>query len=579
MLKNEKKEQIARKGLFVLFAVILLVVPFLHIGVRNLPYVYNDEFGYWASAARFVGMDWNEVFSKIAYYSYGYSFVLAILIFVTGSAAVAYKLAILLNGVWLILSFLCLYKSAKILFPKYRKELLMLVSFVAALFSSNIAEVNYTWPETFLFFLFCAIFYLILSIWQQSSCLKLLALSLLTVYTFFVHQRTLGIVLAIGIIVLMMLFMKKISWKQFLCFAMPILIGFILGSQVKDFVINEVWNNSGAVSGNNFSGQTHKIKSLLTYSGIKKFVLALLGKGYYVFASNYFIVPLSVCILVQWIWIAIRKKQQTIKCVIGVFLLLSLIFSLGINSIFMMTPGNVTHIVYGRYIDNVIGPFLMIGIISLFEYKINWFKNLFAIAVFSFLSYAVYYNLKVYNLYFQAAINNAGIAYMVDPGNIELAKGFIVVIAVWSILQIIKKVIVKKEIAITIASLFLLCVFFVIGQKTYSKFEMDWSKASESSMKHAQMIEDLQEEYGDLEIYAILNTQGDFPGIYAGNGIQFLLQEEQVHYVHVDEIFDYEFPENAVILSHISLGELDGFKIVSQDEVYELLVEKSLFLP
>ncbi len=576
MCNKQNKNNKLQLYIMIICIAILLIIPLLHISVRNLPYIYNDEFGYWASAARFYGLDWSAIFSDTPYYSYGYGLILTLLLFIVGSTSAAYKAAVVLNGIWLALTFIFLNESAKILYPKCRKELLMVIAFVATLFSGNVVEANYTWPETFLFCLFCCVFYVLLSVLQRASCLKMLGLSLMTAYIYFVHQRTLGIVLAITIVVLLMLFMKKITLKHVICYVLPLILLFLIGNQIKSFVINEVWNNSGSVARNDFSGVSRKIKLIFEHQGLKKLILALLGKMYYVFASNFFLVPFSACIMVQWVYSAIRKKQQTVNCVAGVFLLLALLFSLGINSVYMITPANVTHIVYGRYIDNVVGPFVLIGLLSLFDYKINWFKNVCIIGVFAFLSYAVHYNLQEYDLYHQAAINNAGIAYMVDNGHIELVKGFVFVVGVWFAILLIKKLITKKVLAITSVSVFLLAVFLAVGQKTYNKFEMDWSEASQSSMYHAQMIRDLSNEYGDLEIYAILNVQGDFPGIYSGNGIQFLLQDQKIQYVHIDDVESQHWPDNAVILSHNSLGELEGFKMISVDGVYELLVSESV---
>ena len=73
------KKFLDENNIYRCIVIFLLIIPFLHISVRSLPYVYNDEFGYWVSAAHMVGMDWSEVFSIIPYYSYGYGFILALI--------------------------------------------------------------------------------------------------------------------------------------------------------------------------------------------------------------------------------------------------------------------------------------------------------------------------------------------------------------------------------------------------------------------------------------------------------------------------------------------------------------------
>ena len=48
MIKREDNNK-NRRIVLVVF-IVLLLVPFLHISVRGLPYVYNDEFCYWVNA-------------------------------------------------------------------------------------------------------------------------------------------------------------------------------------------------------------------------------------------------------------------------------------------------------------------------------------------------------------------------------------------------------------------------------------------------------------------------------------------------------------------------------------------------
>lgn len=52
-----------------------------------------------------------------------------------------------------------------------------------------------------------------------------------------------------------------------------------------------------------------------------------------------------------------------------VFLLIAFIFTFGISVVFMNNANRVDHILYGRYIDMLIGPLLLIGIISLFNFS------------------------------------------------------------------------------------------------------------------------------------------------------------------------------------------------------------------
>lgn len=571
--KNEKYY----RNWILLVAFLLILCPLLHISVRSIPYVYNDEFGYWASAAYFTGKDWSSVFSNISYYSYGYSFILALILRIVGKTTTAYKIALVLNGLWQALSFLLLYKIGEKIYPKVQRGYLIGASLVAVLFSANWVEVNYTWPESFLFFLYCFIVYEMLRVIEYPTAVRSLIMGFLVTISYYVHQRTLGIVIAAGCVMTLLCFMKKITLKQYLAFVLTLVICMGIGICIKDNVIEAVWHNGSVVNGNNFAGQSKKIKAIFSFVGIKKLFLSACGKLYYVFAATFFMVPLAIWRMAKKMISGVKKRTFDNQGYIYMFLIISFIFSWGINSVAMLTPGNVTHIVYGRYIDNIFGPFLLIAMIEWGSKKITMKENIIHIAVFSWLSLMVWYCLHYYDLLFQAAVNNAGIAYMVDTGNIELIKGFAFVVGIWCVIQWIRYVIHRKAFAYVCCMTLLLGVFFVIGQKAYTKFELDWSKASVSSADHAALIEELRETYGEIEIYAVLNIQGDFPGIYAGNGIQFLLQDEEIQMVYIDDVKAMDWSENAVILSHNSLGELEGFTVISVDETYELLVKNEIF--
>ncbi len=59
--------------------------------------LYPDEFGYWASAAGWVGYDWSGAASIGSYYSFGYSLVLAPILKLCRDGVLAYRVAVTVN--------------------------------------------------------------------------------------------------------------------------------------------------------------------------------------------------------------------------------------------------------------------------------------------------------------------------------------------------------------------------------------------------------------------------------------------------------------------------------------------------
>ena len=94
---NDKKKLFELAEL-ILFAVIVFVINIIYVGKFNTFYVLNDEFGYWASAAKFAGYDWSSAASTVNYYSYGYSLLLFPLFAVFKDPAMLYKAALVMNA-------------------------------------------------------------------------------------------------------------------------------------------------------------------------------------------------------------------------------------------------------------------------------------------------------------------------------------------------------------------------------------------------------------------------------------------------------------------------------------------------
>ena len=53
--------------------------------------IYPDEFGYWASAAQMLGWDWTDTVALGSYYSYGYSLLLAPILWIFRDSVAAYE--------------------------------------------------------------------------------------------------------------------------------------------------------------------------------------------------------------------------------------------------------------------------------------------------------------------------------------------------------------------------------------------------------------------------------------------------------------------------------------------------------
>ena len=75
----------------------LIFLRLFYITRTTGPFIYADEFGYWSHAAHMAGQTWAGVMNGVSWYSFGYSFWLALSFLFSDRMIVMYRIAIILN--------------------------------------------------------------------------------------------------------------------------------------------------------------------------------------------------------------------------------------------------------------------------------------------------------------------------------------------------------------------------------------------------------------------------------------------------------------------------------------------------
>ena len=70
-----------------------------------------DEFGYWTYAATLSGCDWSDIVSLGSYYSFGYTLILYPIFQIFQDSIVAYRAAVTVNFLLMILAYFVLLKN------------------------------------------------------------------------------------------------------------------------------------------------------------------------------------------------------------------------------------------------------------------------------------------------------------------------------------------------------------------------------------------------------------------------------------------------------------------------------------
>lgn len=106
------------KAVVYLILLILLCFCLCQYGLQRIFgfSLFPDEFGYWAPAAKMLGWDWSETTSLGSYYSFGYSLILAPILYFVKDSIMAYRTAVVVNMVLMCIGLVLLYKLMQKLF-------------------------------------------------------------------------------------------------------------------------------------------------------------------------------------------------------------------------------------------------------------------------------------------------------------------------------------------------------------------------------------------------------------------------------------------------------------------------------
>ncbi len=367
-LKHLKNEKIINILLNVFFLGLLILTGFYRIQEQNAPIVLMDEFGYWVSGGFFAGKDWTSISSSLAFYSYGYGLVLAILIRLFCNTVFLYKSAIILNAVLLGLTFFLMKGIGKRIFKGKLSDIqIAALAFVTCLYPTFVSNVHIAWSETMLMFMFSLCASLLAEYENKGNIFFLIGFAISVVYIYTVHQRSLGVLVA-GALTFICLGIKdrKQIWKCALAFFVVVLL-FLISYKIKKNVLINVFSQetNPNSSHNDYSNVFQAALIRFNIRGLYGFIMSLFGKCYYLLVSSLGAVLFFFVFLFKSV--KERKYNKTEENayktynVTAFFLALSFVLILCVAAFYTQDSLRVDGIVYGRYTECFLAPFLMIG--------------------------------------------------------------------------------------------------------------------------------------------------------------------------------------------------------------------------
>lgn len=335
--------------------------------------IYPDEFGYWASAARLLGYDWSDITSLGSYYSFGYGLLLLPILAWVEDPVMAYRAAVGCNLIMAGVSLLLIWEMAKKLFPDLGAEVKVFFSGIAIFYPPVLFYMQTTMAETAILFAFVVSCFLFLGYLEKPGIIRGLLLAGVLGGLFFLHMRTVGVLIAAGI-VLVFVFGKMPAYRKSL---LAVIGGggliLFISLYSRGFFIEELYGKAeiSMLQINDLSSQFGKIRALLRWDRIGLFLISYIGKIFYLGLSSFGIFYWGMLFLVKKIigLIKTRNRQAEIVDMFYLFVFLVIIGQVGINAIFMMRAGTIDILLYGRYNDFLLPVLMPFGLYQMMQSK------------------------------------------------------------------------------------------------------------------------------------------------------------------------------------------------------------------
>ncbi|WP_270816578.1 hypothetical protein [Hungatella effluvii] len=403
------------KSVFILKGILsmcLAIIVLWHLKQLNGIHIINDEFGYWGIAAQASGKDWSALLEQTPYYSYGYSMLLIPLFLMHLSPETMYHIAIIINAFLLIWSFWIAVSCGRLLFPNIKPINLVISCFLITLYSNNIIQSQIAWTETLLYFLYWLLVWGILQILFKRKMWNFPFIAVISVYMYGVHQRTIGIILALIIFMVVFIKIELPNKRQIIFFISTMFICFIVHSFIKQILNNQIFTDIYLGNINTLQSQTSKLETIWrTKEGIIELLNSIIGKLYYLGTATFLLAFIGIWCYTTASFDIIKKivntklRKWNSKQAIYLFLFLSSAATFMVGAIAMNDASDrLDTLIYGRYMEFAIGPLLLCAICYFLENKIVYKQFIIASSILFCFAFIVNntwikYNPQVFNNY------------------------------------------------------------------------------------------------------------------------------------------------------------------------------------
>ena len=527
---------------------------------------YPDEFGYWSVAAAILGLDWSEITGLGPYYSYGYSVLLAPVLFLFHNPIIAYRMAIVLNLLLQCASFPIMYLILQRLFPENRKNVLGIITSIAVLYPAWSFYTMTTMAEALLYFGFLLSIYLMLRFLSKPGVVTGLLLIIISIYLYLVHMRCIGVIGATVVTVIIWgtsrsRIREKKSLRAFIIIPIIILL-FALTFVLKDKVIALLYHQTSEnmLTWNDYSGLSYRISKMLSLDGILLLLKDICGKVLYLGLATYGIGYFGICLCVKKVVISftnIRKRTATATDYLWIYIFLATLAQFMVALIYLNgasgpNEDRLDNFLHGRYIDFYLPILIGIGIVEMRSQRCPYIT----MAV-TFLMYLLLGIVAVRTIEVNTTLMNKphgftmiGMSYLLEIPLTDtigfVVKEIILQAGITLIADIIILLSRKKTFEVMLSAI--LAVQIILGLNACNHFIFPYQDYIYGDVVIGQQLSELLQEYPGRKVIHIYESGNPYIEL-----VQFGNRDVRIHVVNLKDGGDVEkyLEKDAILIAQL----------------------------
>lgn len=377
------------------YSFLLFIVFFTINLILALPMKYpiiTDEYGMLSDAIFLSGKyNWSQAYSTSVnnYWGYGATiWLIPFMPFISGihSGIILFKIMLTINSFFISLIPVLAFKILRLIKKEIDIKQAFLLALCIGLFPAYIVLSKYAWAETMLSLMPWIIAYMLLCLGKAEKYKKKLLslfLGLILGYGFSVHGRALVLIVAVFLtIILIRILLKKwiVNW---FCMVLPIFVGYILDSIIKNHILSELIisdpGNTRNTIGNILS---RNLTGVSLGDSIWQLLKALFGMSYYDIVITFGLISITLVTTTRLVIYLYKSKEMEFdssifsEAILSIFSSLIFLGSIALSIIFFATAfltdsfQRREYFIYGRYTEVMIGIMFLLAVYQLLFSKL-----------------------------------------------------------------------------------------------------------------------------------------------------------------------------------------------------------------